>query len=385
MIECLSRARLDRFWRTIAFVVAVLLPEAAALAQESVFDVDKVTVDVTAETAAAARERAIVDGQTKAFRALMERLVRSEDLSRLPPARPADVTPLVRDFSVSDEKTSAVRYLANLTVRFRPEDVRRYLVDLGIPYAETRSKPVVVLPVYDNAGARLLWDDPNPWRKAWAARPQGPGGLVPVVLPVGDLTDVATIGVEQALGNDTQRLSALANRYGAEDTVVAQATFGVSARTGRPEIAVQVTRHGPSTSINDVPFVSSYVATESESVEALLGRAASDVARQIENAWKRNNLMQFGRDAVAAVTVPVRGLGDWIETQKRLASVPVVRRVELVLMSREEVRINLHFIGEDEQLVTALRQADLELRASGGELALGLIDRGQRQADTQRR
>jgi hypothetical protein len=385
MIECPSRARFDRLWRTIAFALALLLPQAPAQAQESVFDVDKVAVDVTAETAAAARERAIVDGQTKAFRALMERLVSSENLSRLPPARPAEVTPLVRDFSVSDEKTSAVRYLANLTVRFRPEDVRRYLVDLGIPYAETRSKPVVVLPVYENSGTMLLWDDPNPWRQGWAARPPGPSGLVPMVLPSGDLTDIATIGVEQALRSDTQRLSAIANRYGAEDTIVAQATFGVSTRTGRPEVAVQVVRHGPSTSINDVPFVSSYAATESETVEALLARAASDVARQIENAWKRNNLMQFGRDAVAAVTVPVRGLADWIETQKRLASVPVVRRVELVLMSREEVRVNLHFIGEDEQLVNALRQADLELRARGGELSLGLIGGSQRQADTQRR
>lgn len=342
---------------------------ALAATADSLFEVDDVKVDVTAETAAAARERALAEGQTKAFRVLLERLVLAEDMAKLPSARPADVTPLVRDFSVSEEKRSAVRYLAALTYRFKPDDVRRYLVDHGLPYAETRSKPVLVLPVYQAAGALLLWDEPNPWRQAWAER-GGRDGLVPLLLPFGDLTDIAAIGAEQAVQGDTQRLAVVASRYRCDDTLVAQAVLGLSGRTGRPELEVFITRHG-ATRLEQT-LLRTYAAGETESNEALLRRAASDVSRQIENTWKRENLMQFGQRSVIAVTVPIKGLADWIEVQKRLSGVAVVRSAELVLMSRDEVRVNLHYLGETEQLALALRQADLNLQLSGDNPVLGL-------------
>jgi hypothetical protein len=369
MIVSPHRGHLRRLGLALLLAVAAVVPAAFGATQD-VFEVDNVKVDVTAENASAARERALADGQAKAFRMLLERLVMTQDTSRLPAFRPADVTALVRDFSVADEKTSSVRYLASLSFRFRPEDVRRYLIDLGLPFAETRSKPVLVLPIYQASGTLLLWDDPNPWRQAWAARPEATSGLIPLLLPGGDLTDVATIGAEQADAGDVQRLAAVAGRYGAEDTLVARADMGLSARTGRPELTVTVTRYGPSG--NPQPLTMTYSAGETEDTDTLLRRAAIDVTRQVENNWKRDNLMQFGNESILAVTLPVRSLADWTEAQKRLAGVAVVRRIDLVMMSRDEVRLNLHFLGEDEQLVLALRQADLDLQISGDEAALKL-------------
>ena len=49
-----------------------------------VFDVAGVAVDVTADTAAQARERAIAEGERAAFRRLLERLTLRSDHSRLP-------------------------------------------------------------------------------------------------------------------------------------------------------------------------------------------------------------------------------------------------------------------------------------------------------------
>ena len=93
----------------------------------------------------------------------------------------------------------------------------------------------------------------------------------------------------------------------------------------------------------------------------------------VEDNWKRDNLLQFERAGVIPVVLPISGLKDWLRVRKRLGGVAVIRRAEMVLLSRDRVRLNLHFIGETSQLALALEQADLALFQEGGKWFLGPI------------
>ncbi len=353
----------------LAAALAAATPTIAEAQAPDVFEVHGVAVDVSAETASQARERALAEGESVAFRRLLERLTLRADHPRLPKPKPREISLYIKDFAVADEKTSAVRYLARLSYRFQAGLIRRLLTDNDLPFAETPSKPVLVLPVYQAAGALLLWDDPNPWREAWKAVPPL-DGLVPLALPLGDLADIAAIGAEQAVKGDARRLNAVAARYGAGDAMVAHGTLGISSRLGRPELEVFVTRYG--TALQEQTIVKSFSAAEGEGIDGLLGRAAVELARQVEDNWKKDNLLQFETSAVAAAKVPIRGLRDWIEVRKRLTGIAVVGRVDMILISLDEVRINLHYFGSVEQLVVALEQADLAMSKEGGEWVLGL-------------
>lgn len=366
---------LGPFLAILALLALAPSPARAAGALGNIFEVRGIPVDVTAETAAAARARALAEGQQKAFRLLLERLTLQADRDRLPRLNTGDMELYVRDFGVTGEKSSAVRYIAKIDVRFRPKPVRDLLHELGLQFAETPSKPVVVLPVYQAAGASLLWDDPNPWARAWNARPET-FGLVPTVMPIGDLSDIGAIGAEQAIEGDQARLAALARRYGASDTVVAQAVQGVDVATARSSLEVFVTRYG--TDLVEQTVVRSYVAAEGEATATLLARAATDITALIEDNWKRDNLLDFSKGAVLAVVVPLQSLHDWLEISRRLARVAVVRETEMVLLSRGEFRVNLHFIGEVDQLTLAMEQADLALREGeeGSGWFLALTGRG---------
>lgn len=353
-------------------VVAALLAAGAGPARADtadVFEVKGVAVDVTAKTAAAAREQALAEGERVAFRRLLERMTLLADRDRLPALTDDDISAYVVDFAVAKERTSPVRYLATLNYRFKKGEVRRLLRDRSLPFAETVSKPVLVLPVYQAAGATLLWDDPNPWRVAWSTRPEV-GGLVPFTLPLGDLADVADIGAEQAVKGDAQRLSAIARRYGAGDTLVAHAIMRMNARSGMPEVDVYVTRYG--SVLQEQTVVMSFAAATGESVEVLLKRAALHLSRQVEDNWKRDNLLQFTQRAVLAVRVPITSLRTWLTVRERLDGVAVVSRAELVLLSRGEARVNLHYIGHPDQLALALQQADLTLTKAGDQWVLAL-------------
>jgi hypothetical protein len=335
-----------------------------------VFEVKGVAVDVTDESAAAARDKALVLGEGLAFRRMLERLTLRADHEHLPDLPSSEIAAYVRDFSIEIEKRSAVRYLASLIYRFKPAEVRRLLTDYGLWFAETPSKPVLVLPVYQTAGALLLWDEPNPWRDAWN---QGVAqdGLVPLVHPIGDLSDIAAVGGEQALDGDVQRLAAIARRYEAGDVLVVHGTRGMDARGQRPKLDVVATRYG--TAINEQSLVKSFSVEPGEDVDALLRRAASALVHDIEDNWKRDNILRLGDLGVLAVAVPISGLSHWLEIRERLDGVAVIRRIDLVLMSLDEVRVNLHHFGSPDQLVLALEQADLLLTWKGDESILELL------------
>lgn len=342
---------------------------APAWARDEVFAVAGVAVDVTAENAAKAREKALADGAKAAFRRLLERLTLLSDRSRLPNLPSGEIDALVQDLSVANEKTSAVRYLADLTFRFKPDAVRKRLDDLALPYAETPSKPVLVLPVYRSAGALLLWDDPNPWRQAWS-KVDAKGGLVPMLMPIGDLTDVAAIGAEQAAAGDQQRLSAIAKRYNAGDTMVVLATLSLDAATTLPAMQISVSRYGSGAGTGEAEF--NFIAASGEGVDGLLTRAAAQVATFVEDAWKHENLIQMRKPGALVARVPIAALSEWLTVRDRLGGVAVVRRIDLMLLSKREARVNLHFIGDADQLVLALKQADLNLARVGEEWELTL-------------
>ena len=372
-----DRRRSATVIRAAVFVAALGLALGARSATvggqaAEVFAVLGVAVDVTAENAAQAREQALGEGTASAFRRLLERMTLRAHHGQLPKPGGNQIDTYVNDFSVAAEKTSAVRYLARLDFRFKAVDVRQLLIDYGLPFAETPSKPVLVLPVYQAAGALLLWDEPNPWREAWAQRPRT-DSLVALVLPQGDLSDIAAIGAEQAVGGDVQRLSAVSARYNSGDTLVAHAILRMGAG-GRPDLEVSTARYGAP--IQEQRVVPTFSGEFGENLDDLLKRAAVELTLSIEDNWKQSNLLQFGHSAVVAVTVPIGGLEDWLAVRRRLQGVAVLRNTELVLLSRDEVRINLHYIGELEQLALALEQTDLGLARQGDDWILKLSGGG---------
>jgi len=222
-----------RAWRSL-FLAAVLgfsagpvcaqaatAPAPAAAAE--VFTVADVPVDATAASANVARDTARLAGERAAYRMLLARLTLASDAGRLPAASDAMLTDLVQGFEVAKERTSTVRYLAEYAFRFRPDGIRQLLRQARVPFAETPSKPLVVLPVLVADRGPALWEDPNPWRAAWNQK-KFPTGLVPMILPLGEVEDLAAIDADLALKGDAAAISRISARDGKADVLVAVAT-----------------------------------------------------------------------------------------------------------------------------------------------------------------
>src|SRR6266446_1817137 len=321
-----------------------------------------VKVDATADSAAAARELARIDGQRRALGLVVDRLTGSSDNPKLAKLDDKAITYMVESFEVANERMSAVRYIADYTFHFRSSKLRRLVRVAETPPAagggkptlpESSGKPMVVLPVYKDSTSTALWDDPNPWREAWAQR-SGDAGAVRVTVPLGDASDLAAIDAGRAESGRSDALAAIAQRNGGDDAIVAIAT---ARRQGDKlaglDLSVKWYRSGrlSDTQANSVD------ALPGESEGDLLRRAADAVAAGIAGGARKNP----GQQAILAASVPISSLSDWVMVRDRLASAAAVRRVDLLSLSRQEAKIQIRYVGSAEQLKSSLAEVDLGL------------------------
>jgi hypothetical protein len=362
-------ARCARALLALAVLACVVGGPARADERDEVFSVKDVMVDATSTTAAQAREQALAAGQREAFRRLLARLTLKRDQAKLPKPDATALVDLVQGYEVQEEKNSPVRYIATLTYQFKRRAVEALLRDAGVPFAETPSKPVVVLPVLRDGDSALLWDDPNPWRAAWANLPPSQG-LVPFAVPLGDITDLADVTTQQAIDGDQEHLRAVAQRYGAGSTLVAVATLHKDADGNPTALDLALSRHG--LGIVQPVAVESVAATAGEAPEALFARAARQAESEVTERWIEDNLLHFDQVQDAVASVPISGLEDWLKVRQRLDQVALVSRAELVSLTRSEAKVDVRYLGDAAQLKLALAQHDLLLTEEAGGLVLHL-------------
>jgi hypothetical protein len=348
----------------LAVFVLVAGPPGAARAQGvDPFTVEDVPIDATAKDAQAARRKALALGQQKAFALLLRRLAHTSEYGRLPKPPSADIDDLVDGISVRRERSSKVRYLALLTVRFKAGRIRSILKIAGINYVDTPSRPVVVLPLYRAGGKLVLWEGANPWRAAWNKVPLK-GGLVPFVLALGDLGDVQSVNAERALKRDRKALGAFAARYNAGEVLIALAeeTGGSAAH---PTLRVTLWRFDALT--RRVIGAGRRGAVKAGDRDGTFVATATAVARAIEHRWKvENQAIIGGTPRELRVRVPIESLGQWTEIHDRVKRVRVVKGTRVLRLSRERALLAISYVGDIKRLRRGLAQQNIELVALTG-------------------
>jgi len=345
--------------RSVLLLLFSLCCPLAAHAQDqqgSIFTVADVPVDATAQSAVQARDKARLEGQQKAFHMLIDRIVAKQYQAKVPKLSDDQLTDLVQDFEVTNERTSAVRYVGALTFRFRPDAVRKVLTDAGIPFTETRSKTLLVLPVFEQGERSTLWDAPNPWRAAWG-RQSLTNGLVPLRMPIGELPDVQAIDAGEAIKGESGRLLAISRRYDDADVLVTRA---VLSGTGDQRV-LQVTsvQYGAGFAVQN--WSETVHATPGERDADLYAAGVTAVVTDLTSNWAKTAETPAAPAASVVAMVPISDLRDWLVVRERLQSIPAIRRQTLLSIGRDGARVQLDYSGDSDQLQAALAQRDLAL------------------------
>ena len=357
-----------RFHRFFAlFVLPFLfclggLSGAVWASSDALYTVRSIPIDRTAESASQAKKQALTFGKGQAFNRLIKRLVARDQLTRLPTLEPEQILSLIQDFSLRDEKQSLVRYRADLTVRFVPDQVLSFLRQSGVSVTETASQPVLLLPVWLNNGTALLWENSNRWRDAWSDLDLG-AALVPLIVPLGDLEDLTTLSAQEA-SEGGEGVWLLADKYGARDVIIA------TLLTNQTGVIVQssLLSFERSTAQSQQIFIEnqpnpfhSFIAepAQSNSNEPDLTRLAQDLNHKIQENWILDNRISGTAEQWLAVSVPLNDLADWVTIKDKIDQ--TAKHSSLRRLSRQHAELDLFFSGTVDQFSRALAQEGLVL------------------------
>ena len=320
-----------------------------------------VKVDASSEVIGKARDAARLDGQRRALTMLADRLSGGNGAAKLPKLDDKAITDMVASFEVANERMSAVHYVGDVTFHFRPDEVDRVLQKAGIGVAgeagASSGKPLVVIPVYQSGQTAVLWDDPNPWREAWAQRPSG-SGTVQFEVPLGDAGDIAVIDAVKARAGNAAALAKIAQQNGGDEAVVALATpRATGGGPGGLDVTVRRYRTGQPVYVH----ADSVAVNPGESRDDFYRRAVAAIAADIEGGWKKGPVPGYSQQGSLTAIMPITGLDDWVRVRERLAALPAIRKVGLVALSLQEATIEIEYLGSVDQLKTSLAETNLDL------------------------
>jgi hypothetical protein len=355
-----------RFVRLAAVVFACLAWIYASTllraAENPLYTVTGVEVDVSAETAADAKKQAITEANVKAFRVFAERVGAGagvlDEVSRIPPKQ---INAMLNSLSIEEERTGPGRYIARLTVRFLPRRARALMNRLGVSYSEKVAGKTVVVPVWKAAdGTVQVWQD-NPWREAWLGL-RAENALVPVIVPLGDLTDTGLLTPEQAANRDEGSLEAVRLRYEADAILVA-----VAEPLGEDTVQASMVGDSP---VGRLEFDKGYTAEQGGGLEEAARIAAARFHEVMQLRWKKMNEARPVTQAVPVATLPVAvsffSNDEWSALRARILSTPGVSGVDISTISQGGAIVQLSYVTGFEQLRQALWQAGLALQNVGG-------------------
>ena len=334
------------------------------------FSAIMVPVDATAEDANLARANALVDGYSAGLEQVFRRLVLEADYDHLPALSDTRISQMISGFEILDERVSTGRYRANLNLNFKPGEVRLELRNADVRFAESVSRPVVVLPVLVVGNAPRLWQGPNPWWDAWTQRVSR-GELVPLILPLGDEADSQSMEVDQALAGELGAFAQIIARYDAREALVATALASYDPLTKVPTLDITLISSG---TLDRVESFRLSGTVEADGWVSVFASAVDTITRWVDDEWKLANLLHFDHEETLEVALSVSALDDWLMVRDRLEAVSLVQQVDLLELSTAHVRIRLRYLGESEGIAFALRQADLDLEETPDGWTLRSVD-----------
>ncbi|MDD3182612.1 MAG: DUF2066 domain-containing protein [Alphaproteobacteria bacterium] len=321
-----------------------------------VYRVADVIVDVTSGNASLARDMAIVQAQKQAFMQLMERLGVPGPVN----TGGGDLGAFVQSFEIQKEHAAGVRYLGTFTVQFKPDMVRNYLTQKGLPFVEARPKPIVVLPILRSNGHDILWEDTTPWQAAWADVAKK-AGLVPIIVPLPDLDDIAKIGASEAMAGTGSNLQAMMQKYEASGIIVALLQADLDLPNGKSEAVVDVYRYDFDAKPLEPMRLKLPTLSSPKVVRETLIKGVYQIIGLVERSWRQANKAPSGPSAFLPVDVAVPTLASWTQIRNKLKLVPVVAGAHVVTMTRGLVHVEVEYRGDVHALQTALSERGLSL------------------------
>lgn len=309
--------------------------------------IKNVQVDVTGSSALEARIKAMADAQHQAYNTLLEKVLPQHD-SSLPSLTNEQLDALVQSIEVQSEKSSDVRYLGTLTIRFNPKAVQQWFAQQDKKIiSPSLNKTTVIVPILVLNEKTLLWEENNPWWQAWNQKTDLDSETL--VIPMGDLQDLKNLSSKDALEGNIDAIRKILSRYHADRMMIAIFYEGTSSRLEvhhytaeglidrSPPVEFDVNKYAPAT---------------------LLPLA---MAKVIEASKMPLQTSLHPEPKTLHFIITFNNYPEWIELQKHLESLQGVKKITIHNLNLQQAQVSLDCSGSETFIETQLKTKGIDV------------------------
>jgi hypothetical protein len=334
------------------------LGRSSEVEANQVFKIENIEVDETSHTAIAAREKALEIGQKKAWELLVRRVTLPDKNSQIVELSFDEIKSLVQSYEVVRERVSPVRYLATLTFVFNPNLVREFFLKNGVMFSETPSLPILLIPVFETNGVARLWKTPNPWMNVWKESFYD-NGLIPFIIPEGDLKDRKYLSTAQATGEKLVHFNPIMKKYGVHKVVVAKVSRKFDLVDNLPFL--EFTSRAPGHNDFEETIIDIIKISSDTDLNDLMNSGKQKTIRSLNEAWKKQNQVVSDVQQRISVEIPILSLEHWLSIRSKLRDIGTVKTSNLVSLTKERALVDFWIMGTLKQLDNALQYKRLAL------------------------
>ena len=289
------------------FYVAVLVLFGwSRLAGADLYDVAGIPIAAEDTSAQAARAIAIQNGETVAFQSLMDKMLTLEHKDTLVLPAEADIIVMVQNVSLADEKYTATKYMADLSVRFNPQKIQAFLKAQHLPFLTEESPVSVVVPVWNDGQRQIVLEEDNPVYSYL----KGAENPTDIRIPAGDLEDMAWAQTLIDEGDESVADS-LCAKYGASQVMILKMAVD---EVGQEYALI---RFVPDTGAPE-QSIPSVLLSKSVDGRPDIGEMWTEILNRKEQIWRSVKTEDLNRPDLFWIRVPIRRLADWVQIRKKL-------------------------------------------------------------------
>ncbi len=335
--------------RFLLFVFALLLA-VPAHAQTDPYSAS-VSVDVTAESAASARERAMEEASKRALLAVLKRTSTEAAVEKVSSLETPQLMNFISETDVLSETSSPTRYIATLKIVINKDLLKAYLEEQGMKVASDSPAEIIIIPVLKDqkTNAKLLWQKDNIWYEAWAGKIRRKG-LYTFKTVSGKNHDL--IDADQAIYLDGIALNNVSqNYYGNKNIYVLEFSY-------IPEgynVGISSMENG---------FIKNIRIPEKKDGE-IFDSAIEKSILEIDDLMRQNSISTTSSKSDISVLYNYQTMKDWLEIEQKLKQTPSVENLAIDAIGNGKVQFKLTLTGGLEGLQRALSKNYLSLEDRG--------------------
>ena len=330
-------------------LIGLILGMGTQIARADLYRVSGIPISAELSSAKEARTAAIENGEADAFWALMKKMVEPDNQQQIPMPAEEDVHKWVQTVSLANEKNTATKYMADLSVRFDDAKIQAFLTQNNIPFLTKDLPDTVIVPVFRDGESIRTLEEQNPFYSYLKDHPVK-NELWKGILPAGDLEEIVLTRRVVDEGNKAD-LSELADKYGAEMIML-----------------IQISQAGPYVTA-DVSYVPAQPSMDYRvDVLATSGRIASvlpdlwqKIIRKQEQKWKEWKTQNFESQMTFWIQVPIQNLSQWTSLYRKLKKADFMEGLTVRGFRPNEVWISFRYKGTSTDLNKQLRSLGLWL------------------------